>query len=298
MKKITILSHHLGLQGSYLNILDFNHYLQTQENYKVLFYAFDLKDLFNVTRGSKRIHTFDELKLLKDYKPDPEATVVTDFKTLVKLFEENIKIVCNKFLVMDNNELSYHLNNVKEAKFFHKNLNINRLIKWHQYKEILFLFPPSNVEKFKELYPDIPFKTFFKKINWDLLKDIPTKNIDKLYFRFDDRNVREEIDHIYGDKVITFKEYEELDLWNYKGMIYYRRKHLEYYEQLGRLIFEFIMLGKEVHFFRDPFEVADGLSDYLKHYNIQFDKKLKVITHAENLIDLMEQEYNFKPWSV
>ena len=154
MKKITILSHHLGLQGSYLNILDFNHYLQTQENYKVLFYAFDLKDLFNVTRGSKRIHTFDELKLLKDYKPDPEATVVTDFKTLVKLFEENIKIVCNKFLVMDNNELSYHLNNVKEAKFFHKNLNINRLIKWHQYKEILFLFPPSNVEKFKELYPD------------------------------------------------------------------------------------------------------------------------------------------------
>jgi len=296
MKKINILSHHLGLQGSYLNILDLNNYLQQQDNYKVTFHALEIKDLFNVTRGSKRIHIFNELKLLKNYKPDPDSITITDFKTLIKIFSLNIKVVCKKFIIMDNNELSYHLNNVKQSNFFHPNLNINRLIKPHQYKEILFLFPPSNVSKFKELYPDISFRVFFKKINWDLLKDVPINNIDKLYYRFDDIDILKEIEHKYGNKLVTFDEYKELDLWDYKGLIYYRRKHLEYYEQLGRLIFEFIMLGKEVHFLKNPFEVRDGLSDYLRHYDIQFDENYKVITPAEHLIYLMESEYRFKPW--
>jgi len=197
MQKINILSHHLGLQGSYLNILDFNQYLQ-QQKYKVTFHGLDYVDMFNVTRGSKRLYTFDKLKLLRDYKPDPESIVITDFKTLVKIFKLNIKVVCKKILIVDNNELSYHLNDVRKAKFFHKNLNINRLIKTHQYEEILFLFPPSNVSKFKELYPDIPFKIFFKKINWDLLKDVPVNNIDKLYYRFDDVDNLNEIEQIYG----------------------------------------------------------------------------------------------------
>ena len=294
--KINILSHHLGLQGSYSNILDFNSYLCSTQKHKVTFHTLDYTDLYNVTRGSKRLYTFNKLKLLQDYKPDPEANIVTDFKTLIKLFELNIRVDCKKLIIMDNNELSYHLNNSKQSKFFHPNLNINRLIKSHKYKEILFLFPPSNVSKFKKIYPDIPFKIFFKKINWNLLKDVPINNIDRLYYRFDDIDNLKEIEHKYGSKLITFDEYKELDLWDYKGMIYYRRKHLEYYEQLGRLIFEFIMLGKEVHFLKDPFEVNDGLSDYLRHYDIQFDEKYKVITPSENLIDLMTLEYKFKPW--
>lgn len=296
MQPITILSHHLGLQGSYLNILDFNHYLNAKTNYEVTFHTLNYVDLFNVTRGSKRLYTFNKLKLLKDYKPNPESVVVTDFKTLIKIFKMNIRVVCKKLIVMDNNELSYHLNNVRQAKFYPKNININRLIKPHQYEEILFLFPPSNVDKFKKMYPDIPFRIFFKKINWDLLKWIPRDNIDKLYYRFDDVDSKQQIEHKYGDNLITFNEYEELDLWDYKGMVYYRRKHLEYYEQFGRLIFEFIMLGKEVHFLNNPFEIEDGLSDYLRHYDIQFDENYKVITPTENLIDLMKLEYNFKPW--
>ena len=76
----------------------------------------------------------------------------------------DIRLDCEKFIIIDNNELSYHLNNVKEAKFFHKHLNINNLIESHQYKEILFLFPPSNVSKFKEQYPDLNARVFFKSI--------------------------------------------------------------------------------------------------------------------------------------
>jgi len=295
MKEITILSHHLGIQGSYLNILDLNHYLQSQ-NYKVLFYTSEWKDLFKVTRGSKRFHQFNKLKLLKNYKPNLGATVITDFKTLIKLHELNIHINCKKLIIMDNNELSYHLNNNENSKFYHIDLNIYQLISRHHYREVLFLFPPSNVSEFKDQYPDLPFKVFFKKINWNLLKDIPTKNINGLYYRFDDIDILNEIEHKYGNDIITFDEYKELDLWDYKGMIYYRRKHLEYYEQLGRLIFEFIMLGKEVHFLKNPFEVADGLSDYLRHYDIQFDENFKVITPAEELIDLMTLDYKFKPW--
>ena len=163
MQSISILSFHLGLQGSYANILDLNHYLH--KDYEVNFYTTDIKDLYNVTRGSKRLHTFNELRNINHYKTIEEDIVITDFKSLIKLFENNIKVVCKKFIVMDNNELSYHLNKVKHAKFFHHNLDINRLIKPHQYKDILFLFPPSNVEQFTKQYPDIPFRVFFKKIH-------------------------------------------------------------------------------------------------------------------------------------
>jgi len=297
MKQITILSCHLGLQGSYANILDLNNYLQLN-GYEVLFYATDLNDLYNVTRGSKRVHTFNNLNKLKDYKPDLESIVITDFKTLIQIFKLNIKVICKKFIIMDNNELSYHLNNIKTAKFYNNNLNISRLIKFHQYKEILFLFPPSNESKFKELYPDIPYKIFFKKINWNLLKQVPTKAINKLYYRFDDIDISKIMEHKYGENLITFNEYNEIDLWDFKGMIYYRRKHLEYYEQLGRLVFEFIMLGKEVFFLNNPFEIKDGLTDYLNHYNIEFDNRFKVTTKASELIELMKQDYTFKPWSL
>lgn len=294
MKSITILSCHLGLQGSYLNILDLNYYLQ--KKYKVKFYTLDFTELYNVTRSSKRIYEFNDLKLLKDYKSNPDEIIITDFKTLIKIFELGMTIVCRKLIVHDNNELSYHLNNVKQAKFYYPDLNINRIIKAHQYKEILFLFPPSNAEKFKKLYPDIPFTIFFKKINWSLLKNIPINNIDRLYYRFDDIDILKQIEHKYGKDVITFDEYNEINLWDYKGMIYYRRKHLEYYEQLGRLIFEFIMLGKEVHFLKNPFEIEDGLSDYLRHYDIQFDENFKVITPPEQLIYLMQMEYKENLW--
>jgi len=297
MKEITILSHHLGIQGSYLNILDLNNYLQSQK-YSVLFYASEWEDLFKVTRGSKRLHEFSKLELLKNYKPDLNATVITDFKTLIKLFELKIHISCKKFIIMDNNELSYHLNDIKQSKFYHYGLNIYEILSLHHYQELLFLIPPSNVSEFKNQYGDLPFKVFFKKINWNLLKDVPVDNIDKLYYRFDDIDNLKELEHKYGNDIITFNEYKELDLWDYKGLIYYRRKHLEYYEQLGRIIFEFIMLGKEVHFLKNPFEKEDGLSDYLRHYDIQFDENFKVITPAENLIDLMTMDYKFKPWSI
>jgi len=293
MKQITILSHHLGLQGSYLNILDLNNYIQTKEKCKVLFYCKEYKDLYNVTRNSKRIHIFNELKLLKDYKPDLNAIVFTDFKTLIHLFKLNINIVCNKLFIMDNNEISFHLNDIKSAKFYHKNLNINRLIKPHSYNDIQFLIPPSNAKKMSERYPKIPWTIFFKRINWNLLKQIPINQKDRLYWRFDDIDMLEEMEKKYGDNLKTYDEYDEIDLWDNKGMIYYRRKHLSYYEQLGRLVFEFIMLGKEVHFLKDPFEKEDGLSDYIKHYNIQFDKNYKVITPANELIERMEMKYDF-----
>lgn len=298
MSDITILSNHLGIQGSYLNILDFQHYLQTTENLKVLFYTNDFKELMHVTRGSRRPYKFDEVKLLKQYEPNSNAIIVTDFKTLIKLFKDNMRIVCRKLIIMDNNELSYHLNDMRQAKFFHRNLNINRLLKPHKFNEVEFLFPKSNEEKFSSKYPDIPYTIFYKKISWNLLKEIPVCSLNRLFYRFDDINVKEQMIKKYGSNVITFDEYMELDLWKYKGLIYYRRKHLDYYEQLGRLIFEFIMVGKEVHFLKDPFEVDDGLSDYLNYYAIEFDDDYTVLNSPENLINKMETEYKYKPWEI
>jgi hypothetical protein len=88
---------------------------------------------------------------------------------------------------------------------------------------------------------------------------------------------------------------QEHTIFDYKGLIYYRRRKFYYHEQFGRLIFEFIVLGKEVHFIDDPFLIEDGLTDYLRHYEIEFDKR-KIITSSNKLIQKMEEPYETKPW--
>ena len=284
MKKTTVISYHLGIQGSYINLLDF---YQSLNGHIKTFVCRSFKGLSDIMRGSRRFYTFDMIKEVKDYDPCSDDTIVTDFKTLVELFHENIDLKCNKLVVMDNSELTYHLNSMKTSKFYYQNIDINRILKHNKYNEVVFLMPPSNIKKFKEKYPNLICEVFFKKINWDVLKNTSTKSINKLFYRFDDIDMSDEIKAKYGDNIVTFDQYNEHNLWDYKGLIYYRRKHLEYYEQFGRLIFEFIMLGKDVHFLRYPFEIKDGLTDYLKYYNIEFDDDYKVVTTAKELIQRM-----------
>ena len=59
------------------------------------------------------------------------------------------------------------------------------------------------------------------------------------------------------------------------------------------MIFEYILLGKDVYFLDRPFQ-ADCLTDYLCHYNIKFDR-FKVTTTAEELKTKMKV-YEEQPW--
>lgn len=286
---ISIFSYHLGIQGSNLNLLDFNRYLQ-DDGKQVTFYTKFAHDLMKVVKQSKRPYRFDELKEISDYNGEKLGTVFTDFKSLIKMFKDKIKINCDKMYVFDNNELSYHLNDSKSAKFYHDNIDLNEIMKTHKYKDVMFFMPPSNIKKFEEKY-DFNHRVFFKKIHPKLLQKIPFKEKDILWYRFDDIDVQKEMKEKYGIYVETRPEYDEVNLWDYKGLIYYRRKHLNYYEQLGRLVFEFILLGKEVHFLKDPFEIRDGLADYLEFYEIKFDENFKVLTTASELAEKMNTKY-------
>ena len=240
-KDVTVISYHLGVQGSNLNMLDFNKYLQDQ-GHKVLFYTQFVHDIYKTIKQSKRPYRFDEVREIKNYQGNKESILVTDFKSLNKLYNDGIKLTCDKMYVIDNNELSYHINKSKEAKFYHKT-NVNKIMKSHKYNDVLFLMPPSNINQFKKVYPDLPCEIFFKKIDYEMISKIKYTENDRLWYRFDDIDIEQEMRDKYGNFIETRPEYDEINLWDYKGMIYYRRKHLDYYEQLGRSVFEFIFLA-------------------------------------------------------
>ena len=89
-------------------------------------------------------------------------------------------------------------------------------------------------------------------------------------------------------------KYNEVDhIFDYQNLIYRRRSYLAYEEQFGRLIFEYILLGKTVYFLNEK-HTEDGLTDYLNHFNINF-KDNRITTTKEELTKRM-LIYEYKPW--
>lgn len=305
MKTITFLTNHKGIQGSFMNHLDLQQYLKDHEGYKIKFYCENVKKLLEVIKLSRREYHFEkgEIKILKkELELITGDVIITDFKTLIANKENKQMIACKKLLVMDSIELTYHLKDMKHARFYYK-LNLRKLIKGFYTQDIIFLMPPNNYELFKIKYPDLKAQVYFKSINVDMLNTIKHKNVDGYFFRWDTSNEdNEQIIDKFGDKAISFTpewtlknkrrvplKYNEAGfIFDYQNLIYRRRKYLEYQEQFGRLIFEYILMGKTVYFLNEPY-TDDGLTDYLRHYDIQFDSNNKIITTKQELIDRMKE---------
>lgn len=298
----------MGTQGSYLNHLDLQQYLKDVEGYRVRFYCENVKRLFEVVKNSRRNYTIGvgEVKVLKKEIIEPDL-VVTDFKSLITLKQLNTFLICKKLLVMDSIELTYHLKSIKNARFFY-DIDLYDCLKFAYTDEIQFLMPPNNYKIFKEKYPDLNSRVFFKKINTKMLSTLKCGNQDGYFFRWDDtEKYKEEVHLKFGENCTTFEpdwiykrgmriplKYNEVNyLFDYKNLIYRRRKYLEFQEQFGRLVFEYILLGKNVYFLGEPY-TDDGLTDYLKHYEIEF-KGNKIITTKDELKEKMDL-YNDKPW--
>lgn len=302
MKEITFLTNHKGIQGSYLNHLDLQQYLKDQEGYKIKFYCENVKKLYEVIKLSRRNYTFNkgEIKILKKELIFLN-TVITDFKTLITLFHEKNYIIAKKVIIMDSIELTYHLKDMKDARFYY-DIDINKLVKQFYANEIIFLMPPSNYKIFKEKYPNLNAQIFFKNINFNILKTVKYQNQEVFFYRWDTTDEKDnDIKKIFGDNCISYlpkwtlknnrrvplKYNESKFIFNYQNLIYRRRKYLEYQEQFGRLIFEYILLGKTVYFLNEPY-TDDGLTDYLKYFNIEFQNN-KIITTKEELEDRMKR---------
>ena len=297
----------MGTQGSYINHLDLQQYLKDNEGYKVKFYCENVKRLFEVMKESRRSYYFKpgEVKVLRKEIVEPEV-VVTDFKTLITARELGIWIICNKLLIMDTIELTYHLKDMKNARFYY-DVDIYDSLRNFYTKETIFLMPPCNKKIFEKKYPDLDSRIFFKSINIDMLNTINFRRRDGYFYRWDDSKdysklVEEEMGapgHKYEPEwklkkgmKIPLKYNEPDHIFDYHLLVYRRRKYLEYQEQFGRLIFEYILLGKKVYFIGDIY-TDDGLTDYLRHYEIEFEDN-GIVTTKEELQEKMN--YKYKPW--
>jgi len=308
MKEIVFLTHQMGTQGSYLNHLDLQQHLKDREGYKIKFYCQNVKKLYQAIKESRRPYSIGkgEVKIAKKEIVHP-GTVITDFKTFSMAKKLGVWVICKKLLVMDSIELTYHLKEMNNARFYNY-VDIHKQLKRFYTENTVFLMPQNNHDIFKKKYPTLNSEVFYKNINIDMLNALKFENRDGYFFRWDDskgydKSVKEE----FGDGGVNYEpdwtlkmgrkiplKYNEIDhIFDYKELVYRRRKYLEYQEQFGRLIFEYILLGKDVYFF-DEIYTDDGLTDYLNHLNIKFDGN-KIVTTKDELTKMMKK-YTSEPW--
>ena len=306
--KIVFVTNQMGLQGSYMNHLDLQQYLKDHEGYKIKFYCESVKKLYENIENSRRPYKIGrgEVKVLKNEIIEPDV-VITDFKTLVTMKTNDMYIICKKLLVMDSIELTYHLKDMKHARFYNYE-NLYDALKNVYSDEVLFLMPYNNYVLFEEKYPDLNCQEFYKIINIDMINQMHVYNRKGFFFRWDDSKDYKELFKEHGidgacfepewklkmGRKIPLKYNEIRHIFDYQRFIYRRRKYLEYQEQFGRLVFEYILLGKQVTFLDEP-HTDDGLTDYLRYYEIEFDEKRNIITTKEELQEKMKG-YTIRPW--
>lgn len=293
MGRINIVSDHRGIQGSYMNLIDFQQYLQDVEKEDVHFYCCDKRELKRVLGRSVRSYNFDEILLNKEILISTKYPVVTDFKSICTMYKNKKRIYTNKMIVFDNLELSLFLNKSKDA-YFYPDTTMDEVLNWHRFKDILFLMPKCNKVLFEKKYPNLPCKEFYKKLYVPKIDEIKVSNNNKLFYRVNNYydipiiervDIDEEIKKSYPD-ADGLSIHDGMKIFDYKGYIYTKKQETNYTEQFGRTIFEFFILGKEVHWFHNPFDYEDGLKDYLQYYG----------QNGKIIREMMEEPYQEKFW--
>jgi hypothetical protein len=276
--KYSILCGHTGLHGSLLNLLDLQDHL-IREGHEVDFYCLDVPRLKDNIAHTHRAYLVGNLKWLylrcNDFRYPREEriwiktdVVITDFKTLINL---EIPIVARRTIVFDTAELSYHLEDIN-IDFYPEDIgDLQRIVDKHN-THMEFYMPPVNYEKFHKKYPRLFSCVYFKKINIDVLNTIKTEDNNDVFYRADAYNdfPRDEKKLPPIETVFPHvKKLEDMtDMFKYHGFIYYRRGDRAYWEQMGRLIWEFILLGKRVLLYEPLNARKDGLWDYVQHYGM------------------------------
>ena len=307
MKQVVFITNQMGLQGSYLNHLDLQQYLKDHEGYQIKFYCENVEKLYEIIKDTRRDYKIDvdEVEVLEKEIVEPDV-VITDFKTLMIAEKLGIWVICKKLLVMDSIELTYHLKDMKDARFY-QNIDLYQALKRFYTEETRFLMPQNNYDIFKKKYPDLNAKVFYKTINVDMINTLKHENRPGYYFRWDDfKGYADLVQDKFGEGIyhepdwilklgrkIPLRYNEVPHVFDYQEFVYRRRKYLEFQEQFGRLIFEYILLGKTVHFYDEP-HTDDGLTDYLRHYDIKFNGK--TITTTKEELENKMRVYADKPW--
>lgn len=262
---ISFITYHYNINGTYMNMLDTYDLLSNTTKSKLTFYVRKQKQLKDNITESHRKYNISNIIKLDDVKFIIDDIVIIDVSTLFKLNLKDIIIACKKLIVLDNLELTYHLNELKDSLFYY-DINLHKILESKfRFNDVIFLMPHSNYKTFQIKYPTLPAKIYYKGFSLNRLNDIEIGNNSKLFFREGNDLEHTQIYKLFNNSNLLKTENE---LFNYSGFIYYRREKYFYYEQLGRLIFEFLILQKKVHYFGDIYFHNDGLTDYLNHYSI------------------------------
>ena len=252
---ISIISTNFRMSGGYINHLDLYDFIR---EYDPNYYYMEETPLWRMLLETGRNYKLQNPIKLNSIKEITDDIVITDFRGLIVLNNEGIVVRSSKFIIMDCVELTFHLNKLYSAPdwffwfdFSYKD-EIHRYLTNVHSDEIVFLMPPSNHRNFSVKYPTLKSKVFFKKINVNVLREVK--------------------DGFFDD-----------------ALTYSRRPEVLWHEQFGRRIFEYILLDKHVYFNNDPFMKDDGLSDYLKYYDIKFDGR-RITNSSKKIIERMKDD--------
>jgi len=257
-----VLINHSGFSGSVVNMFDYSNFLSK--------YGF-----ITLYQDSRHLSFTDMLKMsLRNYTFSYRNfncsvlecdILITDFLSVMWFSNNSKKIICNKVFILDNLELALYLLNIRNNKFLNllDTTNICKKLKTNIIsKEYNLLVTPFIYEKAKNKFPKLNVISHLKKIDISALNTIQYSETKKSFSREYINDNMDYIPNIYGTNV-----------FNYKTYVYKRREVLSKIEMFGRLIFEFILLDKNIIFNDDL--IKDGLNDYINYYGLTKQELLK-----------------------
>ena len=254
------ISCHEAVTGSFTNFLDYAILFQKEYNAEIMTSI----SYFN-SMLQKTYREYDlKHKLLskqKSIKFLSSDVIFTDFVSLIKLLSGFWILQCDRLILFDNLEVYLFLNQIYSNPLLSRFSILTKLKSLRRFfemlikvKNVFFLVTPSISDKVAEqlqFVDKVRVIPYYKKINIPVFKTIKYSSNGKCFSR---EYVSQDIHMLRSNE----------NPFDYDCYIYRRRQILSFYEMFGRMIFEFILLGKEVKIL-DP-HVQDGLTLYLQKF--------------------------------
>lgn len=260
---------HPKLDGTFTTILDIYFNLK-KINFSPIFmcpknnfhYIFKYYRFFIDTYFIKNIKFIDNLNILSNYKYDVIITTANVFRQ-----NPTLKFNCNKLIILDTLELFYNIYYQKKDRF------VNSILASTENFKIL---ANGYYQKFN--YPN--YVEYYIKFSEERLRFIQNKSNNKNNILYTTSN-----DNTY-DQWRSMKNIHSFKEYHYNRWIYIDNGI--YFENIGKLIFEYIYLNKKVQYsIKNRKNDGDGLTYYLKLFDID-DKKnliLNELIDKKNIAD-------------
>lgn len=264
-KKIVLLFHFFQCNGSYTSIIDlyFNLikcgidvklYIILNNSSSTLFF----KTLNEFPKFEFTLIKKDNLNILND------TTIITTAGTVYNLYDKIITLKYNKIIILDGGIF-----------FSNYSIGINNNI-YNDIDNRLILGNPFNSRYFTDNYFIYYHKFSLSRL--EHLKKKYTKNIN-----LKEVLIRNEVS-TGQNKLIKISDFHSYKSYSYKRW-FQKNPKLSYFENIGKLIFEYKYMNKKVFYSAKNKTIDDGLTDYLRLFNINDNLDQEITITSEEVID-------------